>query len=138
MAACAGRNYGDEAGDRVLDVAAAKVRQLSAQKPMYLKSGPILQAASWLDVCVDLNQDHDAWNADGIHDQDAAVWVGRLEPLCPFIVEHRHMIGIGQEAERLNHFRDLTARRLDCFLEILKRQRDLNPGVAGLETPVPF
>ena len=76
-----------------------------------------VDAASWLDVGVDLDQDDDPRHADGIHDQDAAVGVRRLESLGPFLVEHRHMIGVGQEAERLDHVRDLTPRRLDCPLE---------------------
>jgi Caspase domain len=44
----------------------------------------------------------------GIHDQDAAVGVRRLELLGPFLVQHRYVIGVGQEAERLDHVRDLT------------------------------
>lgn len=46
------------------------------------------------------------------------------------------MVGVGQEAERLDHVRDLTPRCLDCLLEVIERQRDLAPGIAGLERPV--
>src|SRR5262245_56925489 len=96
-------------------------------KPVASRRSLAIDAASWLDVGVDLDQDDDPGYPDGIDDQDTAVGVWWLESLGPFLVEDRHMIGVSQEAECLDHVRDLTPRRLDCLLEILERQRDLAP-----------